>query len=803
MKPIKCSALKRWSLLLMLALATAGFSAAAQNQPLDSLISKFNAYKVSNTSEKIYAHVDKDLALTGETIWFKLYLVNESTNKPGSISSVAYVEVVDAFNHPVLQAKVGMKGGYGSGSLFVPASIVSGNYTFRAYTKWMRNFSVEYFFHKKIAIVNGFRKLELDRTKNILKPEIQFFPEGGQLVAGIKSRVAFKILNRGDNNDFKAYILSPENDTLSIATADEMGMGSFHLTTSAGKDYRAVLAGPSGVVSTSKIPVALDAGYVLNVVDSTQDKIALKIQVSSKLSNGLPVFLIIHARNIVSNASIQYMANSMVTVMINKKDLSEGISNITLFNSKMQAVCERLYFSPVDRKMSVQASTSQHEYGVRRKVSVELVSQDANKKGVPASLSLAVYRTDSLQSGSEPGIYNYIWLQSDLVDVPKLPYDFFETMDSKKVAILDNIMLVHGWRKFKWSDVVSDPKAIGFIPELRSHVISAHVTNNDAPNPGAMTYLSSPGLNIQVYGSISDGDGLVKWETKDFYGPRRIVIQTNLSKDSTSRVTIVSPYSDKFAVRKYAPFYLTPSVEKQLMSRNISMQVQDIFYQDKGALTRNGVIDTTAFYGKADETYYLDDYTRFPVMEEVMREYVRGVLVRKRRDGFHFINLDNINKSVFDQDPFIMIDGIPLFDADRIMAFDPLKIKKLEVVTRRYYMGVLSLPGIVSYTTYAGDLGGFQLDPKCVVMDYEGLQYQREFYVPKYETSKLRDSRLPDRRNLLFWAPNVTTDAEGKCQLEFFTSDVQGDFKLVVEGNTRQGLSGSGTSSFVVRSFDN
>ncbi len=233
------------------------------------------------------------------------------------------------------------------------------------------------------------------------------------------------------------------------------------------------------------------------------------------------------------------------------------------------------------------------------------------------------------------------------------------------------------------------------------------------------------------------------------------------------------------------------------------MQVQHIFYQDRGAQYRSVKVDTTAFYGTPDATYYLDDYTRFPVMEEILREYVPGVLVRKKRDGFHFINLDLVNKGVFETDPFIILDGTPIFDADEIMSYDPLKVKKLEVVLRRYYTGVLSLPGIVSFTTYEGDLSGFQLDARSLVMDYEGLQFQREFYTPKYENNKQRESRMPDQRNLLFWSPATVTNVEGKQHLEFYTSDLTGDYQIVIEGMAADGSAGSATGGFSVRAFEN
>ncbi|MEJ7664689.1 MAG: hypothetical protein WKG07_36830 [Hymenobacter sp.] len=43
------------------------------------------------------------------------------------------------------------------------------------------------------------------------------------------------------------------------------------------------------------------------------------------------------------------------------------------------------------------------------------------------------------------------------------------------------------------------------------------------------------------------------------------------------------------------------------------------------------------------------------------------------------------------------------------MAFDPLKIQQLDVLTTQYFLGPIAHKGIISYTTYKGDLGGFHL----------------------------------------------------------------------------------------------
>jgi len=95
-------------------------------------------------------------------------------------------------------------------------------------------------------------------------------------------------------------------------------------------------------------------------------------------------------------------------------------------------------------------------------------------------------------------------------------------------------------------------------------------------------------------------------------------------------------------------------------------------------------------------------------------------------------------------------------------------------------------------------MGGYEIDPKAVVLDYEGMQLQREFYSPVYDTPEQQKSRLPDFRNVLYWSPDVNTDVSGKATLSFFTSDRTGKYVAVFQGMTANGQAGSYVLSFDV-----
>jgi hypothetical protein len=771
---------------------------------LDSLTKKFDRYCQKGFQEKIYVHIDRPGYLTGETMWFKLYLTDAAFHKPSSMSDVAYIEILDRAAQPVLQTKVSLTDGKGSGSLFIPATLNSGNYSIRAYTSWMKNFSADYFFHKSVSIVNAFKKFEPESAAATAGLDAQFFPEGGTLISGIKSRIGFRVINSaGKGIVFNGALINQQNDTVAHFSPLKFGIGSFSFTPQPQQVYRAVIREKSGKVSTVKFPAVASTGYSLHIVDSVEN--ILHIQVRSTVETDEPafVYIFIHARQVVAIAEAQYIKNGTAAFTISKQDLPEGINQITIFDSKLKPLCERLYFKKPEAILSVTLKTDQTQYSNRRRVRIDLQTSNGTS-GKTSDLSVAVYKSDSLFNETGGNITDYFSLTSDLKGTIESP-EYYRSNDALVKEATDNLMLTHGWRRFQWNDVIAGKyPAVNFLPEYRGHIAKGIVRNVDGSvASGILTYAAAPGKITRLYGSRSNDKGEVYYEMQKFAGSANLVLQTNPKRDSTHRIEILSPFASEFSSIVIPPLQLSSGNAQALLERSVALQVQDIYYRDQFEKIAKREADSSAFYGPPDEKYILDAFTRFPVMEEVMREYVPGVMVRKKKDGFHFLVLDHVHKNIFNDTPLIMLDGVPIFDEDEIMAFDPLKVRKLEVVTKRYYLGPLSFPGIVSYTTYQGDMGGFQLNPKSVKLNYEGLQLQREFYLPRYESQQQRQSRMPDQRTLLYWNPSAITHVDGMLQLEFYTSDQSGSFRIVVEGMTDDGLTGSNTTDFTVNPHNN
>lgn len=786
--------------ILSIFFAIQGF---AQSGVQEIVEKQFDSYRQNTLQEKIFVHTDKNFYLSGEICWFKIYDVDASFHRPLDVSKVAYVEVLDKNNKPVLQAKVSLQKGNGNGSLFIPVTLGSGKYKFRAYTNWMKNYGADYFFEKTITVINGTKIYDPAGQSLAVKYDIGFFPEGGNLVNDIQSKIAFRAVDQyGKGIAFDGMVVNEKNDTIARFTPLQFGIGSFSFTPAAGSNYKAILRLPGGSELTKELPTAFSKGYVMQVSDFGTDQV--KITVKAIVDNGASsdVYLFAHTRASIKAALNGNVQNGTAEFIIDKNKLGDGISHFTVFNSRRQPVCERLYFKYPAKKLEIDASTDQREYGLRKKININVSAGPSDAKAEAPSLSMAVYRLNPLQDIDENDISSYLWLNSDIAGNVESPGYYFKNSSDSIKAAMDNLLLTHGWRRFRWEDVVNNKlPAFSYVPEFNGHIIKGKVSS-PVSNPkleNIKTFLSVPNTRTQFRTAVSDEQGRVHYEMKNFYGDGEIIVQTDKGQDSLSRVDIENPFFPKYSDKPLPYFSMPGDNAAPLLQQNIAVQVQNIYSGDKLKQMALPDIDTSKFYGKADEIYTLDNYVRFTTMEEVLREYVTSVNVKRRDGKFHLPVFDAVAVYPFQSDPMVLLDGIPIFDFNKLLAYDPLKVKRLEVVSRTYYLGKLSFEGLVNFITYNGDISGYVLDPHAVAIDYPGMQLQRDFFSPVYETQQEISGHMPDYRNVLYWSPDVKTNTAGMQGTGFYSSDVPGKYAAVIQGISEDGRTGSKVVVFEVK----
>jgi hypothetical protein len=397
-----------------------------------------------------------------------------------------------------------------------------------------------------------------------------------------------------------------------------------------------------------------------------------------------------------------------------------------------------------------------------------------------------------------------LWLGSDLTGNIESPEYYLHDKSASTAEAMDNLMLVNGWRRFRWEDVLQNKTPFfRYTPEMNGHIIKGKIIDAKTGMPAAKinSFLSAPGINTMFRTSVSDDSGNVKFEMKNYFTSPSIIVQTTSETGDTYHVQVENPFSLQYTQEPLSPFEMPVNNPVTLLDHSIGVQAENIYHGDKRNQLAYGLIDTIAFYHTRNEMYMLDNYTRFTTMEEVLREYVMSVNVRRRNGGFFLpmYNDADVLSPIFTKNPLILLDGVPVFDIEKIMRYDPLKIRKLESVTRRYFYGDMAFDGIVNLFTYDGSMAGYELDPNATVIDYEALQLEREFYSPVYETPQEVNNHLPDFRNVLNWSPMIRSDAGGTFRTSFYSSDLPGKYVVVVNGLNKSGKAGTGMGYFEVK----
>ncbi|MBX7125941.1 MAG: hypothetical protein K1X47_09630 [Cyclobacteriaceae bacterium] len=742
-------------------------------------------YRSTHYQEKIYVMTDRESYLAGETLWFKLWVLDAFMHKPSRLSTVAYVELIDGSGKSIGQTTVALNDAQGSGSVNITPLANNGKYMLRAYTRWMTNYGETSLFRKAVTVVNTFRAPESDKLVNQeVQEDVQFFPEGGHMVYEIPGKVGVKgLLPDGYGFSFTGAVLTQSNDTVAKFRTNQFGMGNFAFTPRKGQAYHAVIKSGKGI-RTIAFPAAEEEGIVMRVEDKGD-----QFLVSAKSSFGrpLPVALVVHSRlgNVVTQGS--NMDDGKATFSIAKAGLGQGISHITLVDYQGKALAERLVFKPVDRSFDVSIATPKEVLGTRQKTSIRIQASGNNDQR--PNHAVTVYKLDSLDNGPHQDPYSYLWLVSELKGHVESPaYYLKETAPSYDV---ESLLLTQGWTRYQWSGKESLP---AILPEPNGPIIAGKVTQADSETPAVNipVYLSSPGLYQRVYPSRSDSKGQLLFELRKFTGSRQVFVQPDPSAGANLRIQLEKPYF-KYSSETPGQLKLPFSWRRSLEERNVSMQVSSAYAESSRV---KSLPDSGTFFGKPDESYNLDDYTRFNNMEDVMREYVKGVWVRKRDGKFRFIIPNTQNREVYKDDFIILLDGLPLFDADQVMKIDPLQLKRIDVFTQNYYLNDFLFKGLVSMSSYKGDMAGYQ--PSVSAIAWDGVQTPESYYVPRYPVPANRE-RIPDFRHLLYWNPDLKFAADGTAEIELFTSDLDGTFLIVVQGINSTGLAGSGMGEFKVQ----
>ncbi|MDN5201288.1 TonB-dependent receptor plug domain-containing protein [Fulvivirgaceae bacterium BMA10] len=800
-------------------------------------------FKQNYPQEKLYIHLDKPIYSVGEDVWFKVYLVDGLTNEPKALSTVVYVQLIDQQGKVMKVRSIHVENGGGNGDFELPNDLVQGKYLVRGYTNFMKNLGHEFFFEKEISVLTnnspGSLKNQSETSKKsdteneeesirINKPfELNFFPEGGDMVDGIANLVGFKaVSSNGESVDVEGEIIDDRGTSVAFFKSLKHGIGAFNFKPERGRRYMA-RAQVFGYEWDFEFPRSLPHGYSIHV-DNTQAE-QIKIFVRTNIPGALDGALLVgQMRGSLICAIDDFSKNKDETLItLPKSEMPDGVLQLTLFDKAHEPHCERLVF--IDNKqndISIELATDQENYGTREKVNFTINVKDDHGKPLAANTSVSITNSEIVKSQNsfEDNIETYLLLSSDLKGEIKNPGYYFSEEDDerKRNWALDYLMLTQGWRHFSWEKLLTNQ-----LPPLRHHLergfnISGTVVsakNDQTPiSNGSVTMVMMDGswtfneVNTDANGRFlfTGYDIIDSTEIILSAGEKRIRKRKNEKKDSIKMDNRVYIEVDEFNIpyitqskKTLTPILAGTNYRKESnkiksidSAYNFDPQIiilDEVEIKGKKDPTKDPFYSPSAIYRYPDHRVVLDSVPGLSSAPDIISALV-GRIPGLEAFGTppQSIQLRGANSVRSNGNlPLFLINNIPV-GLEAVNSLSPMDVSHVDVLkgARAAIFGSRGGNGVIAiYTKKTTGEDNKIVGDKLGILKFvhKGYYKARKFYTPKYDVKKPEHVK-PDYRTTLYWNPNAIIDKSGKAEMTFYTSDSNTTFKIEVEGVTNNGL---------------
>lgn len=746
-------------------------------------------------SEELYIKTDRDLYIAGEKVWLKIYKLNGLTHTPVNLSKVAYVDLLDVDNDPVIELKISIDGFSGSGDFRLPDTLRTGNYILRSYTNWMQNFSKDLFAYKSITVINPFDKfLNIKVPLPLQSPDsVVFYNEGGQLVAGIETRIGFKSFNKnGDPVIMSGALLDENNDTLCHVQTEDNGYGWALVKPSGQKKVFLVTTYENGIYKKFQLPAVQDEGIILSVVPkSERSPVLVKINISPDFNPaGHNFFLDLNSAGLTSiNKEIKIEKDHAINIL--RKDLPYGLSYLKIVDEHEKMLTDRWIFNDKNPLINYNIRLQKNAYSTREKIKIDISATDDKGNSVESDFSLSVVKAVTVNRRSFVNI-KYRQL-SELAPV---------NTNWNLTDINDYLIFYNPHELSLNRDRNNNMSNPVFLPELEGHLISGTIRDRKSDEP-----LRNENITLSIVGKVAlclftktDNNGEFNFVTKD-YGLCDIVIQPLSSETRDCYVELNNPFSTTYNNYDHGLLCLDTSKLGEINNVIIGMQINNVYepYYHQVINSMGGRVKYN-FYGNPDNTIQMSNYIELTSVKEILKELVPSITTFKNNDKINFRLNNQYQFQHSENGLLVMIDGVPVYDLEKVLSINSNEIEKVDVLTDRYFISGIVLDGILHFVTKKGNMGAIDMDKSVFRQEYEFSQPKNEFYSPDYSLDSLMDNHLPDFRNTLYWNPDLHTDISGKAGVEFYSSDESAEYIINIEGITGDGKTGTASMPLIIKS---
>ncbi len=768
-------------------------------QRLDSLMMYYSDhYPV----EKAYVHFDKNYYNAGETIWFKAYIMNGIW--PSTISTNMYFELIDDNGNVLNTKSAPIVESSAMGSFDIAPTYQKPVLYVKAYTRWMLNFDTAFLFVKALKIVSKNTSAKVGKP---ISASLRFFPEGGDMVNGVESVIAFKAV---DNNGFpvnvSGNIMSNTGQKVATFKSEHDGMGTFELTPQNNATYKAVWKDMNGKEQSTDLPAAKNGGAVLKITDGLDAK-NFTVKRAQGSNTALDVMHIVA----MLNQQVVYMANLHVKdggEMNGELELSQLPSSIvqfTLFDAAWKPIAERITFvdnndyqaEPIIRKKGINLTK-------RGKNELEIEVDDT----VKTNLSLSITDADLYRPRMEDdNIVSRFLLTSELRGNIYHPYYYFSNPSDSVKNHRDLVMLTNGWRRYNWDKILAKEfSPVKFPPDKFISINGqAYGVSQSNFKKGQMlnAILQTPDSSKQIFFLELDAQGKFNTDGLIFYGKANMYYTfnqnsglaeraslrvdnglwkgyslVNIDKDMLSNVTL----PDSQTLREsylVGQGYINAGKERERKTQVL----QEVVVKARARSATEKLDDQYASGLFKGGDGYSFDLANDPFAASAMSIFtylqgkVAGLMINTSgpeptltwRGGSPALYVDEMKTDAG------MVQNIPMTDVAYIKVFRPPFMA----------MGGGN-GGIAIYTKRGGGASSANVKglESSTITGYSEI---KEFSSPDYAKESPLDA-VEDLRTTLLWKPYIFLDrVTRRTTIQFYNNDITKKIRVVIEGITDNG----------------
>ncbi|NDV66479.1 Plug domain-containing protein [Bacteroides sp. 224] len=747
--------------------------------------------------EKIYLHTDREYYIPGDTVWFKAYTADAFTNEYCERSRFVYVELINSSASVIKRVMLPPRKSLFFGNIALSEELSKGYYTICAYTRHMENLGEDYFFKKEIYIgeapvKDATNETPTQKEKKKTDPidyEVSFFPEGGNLLENIFSKVAFKALNaKGIPEEIHGQVLDgTTGEVIAKAETFHQGMGTFSFAPLPGRNYFLECSNKEGVSKRFQLPTPLSNGHTLSCI-LRDEHIYISKHHAGNINPNDTLYLLAHIKGKPYYFDIWDTKKSYI--QFNNKIFPAGIIQFILFDSAMHPISERLVFCKNTELADVTFQANKKSYTKREQVSIQLNIKNSLNIPLKGSISVAVTDDKDIQlNTTSESILSCLLLTSELKGYIDAPGYYFENDSINRTLALDHLMLTHGWRRYNIPEVAKGNFEIPEIPFEGKKKITGqvkHILLNTPLKDAKITVLTAP-FNF----SFLDTDSVGRFSTNSEKRDSTVYfIQATSKKDSKQAKLILDKetFPNISSIPYKAPLLeikdTVAMVSNFLQKANQRIQYEEYIksiHLDEVKITAKRKGKEVMFSAIADQSISKDELLNSGAKSIadilIATPGVLGVsgdkVYIKNHEKPALIRIDNQDFSTYDS-------GVPRWKRLHVST-----VERIDIFTgnNTTFFGPEGDHGVINITTIQpGRYLQTATMPNQTLTTPLGFQKYMEFYSPKYDTYENRINNIPDYRTTIYWKPDIITKDDGNAEFNFYTSDFPTTYTIVIEG---------------------